>query len=61
MRFSGTLESKSANLWVVEGHTIFLPADVIVAGQPPEGDQVEEVGLLRSNRVIVADTIKLLP
>lgn len=61
VRFSGTLESKSANLWVVEGHTIFLPADVIVAGQPQEGDQVEVVGLLRSNRVIVADTIKLLP
>jgi hypothetical protein len=61
VRFRGTLDSKSTNLWVVEGHTVFLPADVAVEGQPQEGDQVEVVGLLRSNRVIVADTIRLAP
>jgi len=57
VNFKGTLETKSSTLWVVEGHTVFLPADVNIRGTPEEGDQVEVVGLLRTNNVLVADTI----
>ncbi len=57
VNFKGTLETKSATLWVIEGHTVFLPVDVNITGAPEEGDRVEVVGLLRTNNVLVADTI----
>jgi hypothetical protein len=59
VRFKGVLETKGENLWVVEGHPIFLPADVVIEGHPQEGDVVEVIGLLRTNNVLVADTIKV--
>lgn len=55
--FTGLLQTKSSALWVVEGHTVFLPDDVVIEGKPEEGDQVKVFGLLRSNNVLVADTI----
>lgn len=58
VRFRGTLETKGTTLWVVQGHPVFLPEDVKVEGSPEEGDQVEVFGLLRTNNVLVADTIK---
>lgn len=61
VQFKGTLETKGENLWVIEGHTIFLPQDVIIEGNPEEGDTIEITGFLRTNNVLVADTIKNLP
>jgi len=58
VQFRGVLEAKGENLWVVEGHTIFLPVDVELEDNMREGDTVEVIGLLRTNRVLVADTIK---
>lgn len=58
VRFSGILETKGANLWVIEGLPVFLPNDVVVEGDPQEGDRVSVVGFLRTNNVMVADTIK---
>ena len=60
VQFRGILETKGENLWIIEGRTIFLPTDVILAGQPQEGDEVEVIGLLRTNNVLVADTIKVI-
>lgn len=57
VQFRGILETKGENLWIIEGRTIFLPTDVTFAGQPQEGDEVEVIGLLRTNNVLVADTI----
>jgi hypothetical protein len=59
VRFKGVLETKGENMWVVEGHPVFLPADVELEGQAQEGDMVEVIGLLRTNNVLVADTIKV--
>jgi hypothetical protein len=59
VRFSGTLETKGANLWVIEGLPVFLPNDVVVEGDPQEGDRVAVVGFLRTNNVMVADTLKI--
>jgi len=47
-------------LWVIEGHTIFLPTDIEVENDVQEGDIVEVIGLLRTNNVLVADTIKVV-
>lgn len=60
VQFRGILETRGENLWIVEGHTILLPDDVVIEGNPQEGDLVEVVGLLRTNNVLVADTIKLV-
>lgn len=60
VQFNGVLETKGDNLWVVAGYTIFLPEDISVAGTIQEGDTLEIIGLLRSNNVLVADTIRLL-
>ena len=57
VQFKGTLETKGENLWVIEGHTVFLPQDVVVTGNPEEGDMVEITGFLRTNNVLVADSI----
>ena len=60
IQFKGRLETKGDNLWIVEGHTIFLPNDIRIEGEFEEGDTVEITGLLRSNNVLVADTITLV-
>lgn len=61
VKFWGILQTKSETLWVVEGYTVFLPADTEIIGNPQEGDTVEIVGLLRTNRVLVADSIARKP
>ncbi|NJN97637.1 MAG: hypothetical protein HC875_27935 [Anaerolineales bacterium] len=58
--FRGVLETKGENLWIIAGQTIFLPTDVILEGQPQEGDEVEVMGFLRTNEVLVADTIRVI-
>lgn len=58
--FRGVLETKGENLWIIAGQTVFLPADVILQGQPQEGDEVEVMGFLRTNEVLVADTIRAI-
>ena len=45
---------------IVEDHTIFLPNDISIEDEIVEGDVVEVMGLLRSNNVLVADTIRLV-
>lgn len=57
IQFRGALKTKGENLWIVETHTIFLPDDVTVDANIQEGDIIEVVGLLRTNNVLVADTI----
>jgi hypothetical protein len=60
VQFRGTLETKGANLWIVEDHTVFLPNDITFEAGIEEGDTIEVIGLLRTNNVLVADTIKLI-
>ena len=57
IQFRGTLKTKGDNLWIVENYTIFLPDDVTIDDSIKEGDIVEVVGLLRTNNILVADTI----
>ncbi len=59
VHFAGTLETKGESLWVIEGLPVFLPADAAITGNPQEGDRVTVVGFLRTNNVMVADTITL--
>lgn len=58
--FRGVLETKGENLWIIAGQTVFLPTEVILQGQPQEGDEVEVMGFLRTNEVLVADTISVI-
>jgi hypothetical protein len=60
IQFRGLLETKGENLWIVENHPIFLPNDLTIKEDIQEGDTVEVTGLLRTNNVLVADTIKLV-
>ena len=60
VQFRGILETKGENLWVIEGYTVFLPTDIEVEGNIQEGDIVEVMGLLRTNNVLVADTIRVI-
>lgn len=60
IQFRGVLETKGENLWIVAGRTIFLPDDVRIEGDIQEGDTVIVIGFLRTNSVLVADTIKLV-
>ena len=58
VEFTGTLDTKGENLWVIEGVTIFLPEEgLTIQGNPQEGDRVEVVGFLRTDTVLVADRI----
>jgi hypothetical protein len=57
VEFKGTLETKGENLWIVEGHTVFIPPDIENEDGIQEGDFIEVIGLLRTNNVVVADTI----
>jgi hypothetical protein len=59
VQFRGILETKGENLWIIEGRTVLLSSNVILEGQPQEGDEVEVIGFLRTNNVLVADTIKV--
>jgi hypothetical protein len=58
VEFKGNLETKAENLWIIEGFTIVLSIDTHIEGDPREGDKVEVIGLLGTNNVLVADTIK---
>jgi hypothetical protein len=58
VRFSGTLETKGDNLWVIAGLPVFVSDDALVDRSVREGDTVAVVGLLRSNNVLVADIIE---
>lgn len=60
VQFKGILETKGGNLWIIAGETVFLPADVTLEGQPQEGNEVEVIGFLRTNNVLVADTIRVI-
>jgi hypothetical protein len=60
VQFRGVLETKGENLWVIEGYTIFLPTDIEIENNVQEGDIVEVIGLLRTNNVLVADTIRVV-
>ncbi len=60
VQFRGILETKGENLWIIAGETVFLPTDVNLEGQPQEGDQVEVIGFLRTNNVLVADRITVI-
>jgi len=60
VEFRGILEAKGENLWIIAGYTIFLPEDAVIEDNLQEGDMVEVVGLLRTNNVLVADTIKIV-
>ncbi len=60
IKFSGTLETKNKTLWIIEGYTVFLPEDTKFEGQPEEGDKVEVIGLLKTNNMLVADTVKVV-
>jgi hypothetical protein len=60
VKFRGVLETRGENLWIVEGLTLFLPNDANVEEPIQEGDTVEVIGLLRTNNVLVVDTIRLV-
>ena len=60
VEFRGVIETRTENLWIIEGLIILLSDDTIVEGDPREGDPVEIIGLLRTNSVLVADTITLI-
>lgn len=60
VEFRGTLETKGENLWIIAGYTVLIPTDVTIKGNPQEGDQVEVVGFLRPNQILVADTIQIV-
>jgi hypothetical protein len=60
VQFQGVLETKGENLWIIAGYTVFLPGNVTLRGQPHEGDRVEVTGLLRTDNVLVADTIRVV-
>lgn len=60
IEFRGTVQTVGDNLWIVENHTVFLPNDITIPENVREGDVVYVIGLLRTNNVLVADTIMLV-
>ena len=60
VQFKGILDAKGENVWIIEGYTVFLPQDIIIQDDIQEGDRVEVIGFLRTNNVLVAETIKSL-
>ncbi|HMR63688.1 MAG TPA: DUF5667 domain-containing protein [Anaerolineae bacterium] len=57
--FSGILETKGKNLWVIEGLTVFVPEDIgNLEADLQEGDPVEVIGLLRTNTILLAESIQ---
>ncbi len=57
VEFKGTLKTKTENLWIIAGFTVQVSNDTLIEGNPQEGDTVEVIGLLRTNNILVADTI----
>ena len=58
VHFKGALDTTGENLWVIEGLTVFLPeGGLVIQGDPQEGDMVEVVGFLRTNKVLIDDAI----
>jgi hypothetical protein len=60
VEFTGVLETQGENLWIVEGLTVFLPPDIEIGEEIQEGDTVEVIGLLRTNNILVADTVRVV-
>lgn len=60
VEFRGVLETKGENIWVIEGLTVVLPPDLVINATPQEGDNIEVVGLLRTNNILVADRVEVL-
>jgi hypothetical protein len=60
VQFKGQVETKGENLWIIEKHTVLLPSDISNINDIREGDTVEIIGLLRTNNVLVADSIRLV-
>jgi hypothetical protein len=58
IKFSGMLETKGDSLWVIGGLPVFIPDDARVDRDLREGATVKVVGLLRSNNVLVADSVE---
>jgi hypothetical protein len=58
VEFEGVVETKGENLWVIAGYTVLVPADATLEGNPIEGDDVFVTGFLRTNQVMVADTVQ---
>ncbi len=58
VKFKGALNTKVENLWIIEGITVVISNDTLIEGDPQENDMVEVIGLLRTNNVLVADTVK---
>lgn len=57
--FNGILETKGENLWVIEGLTVFVPEDIgNLEADLQEGDPVEVIGLLRTNTILLAESIQ---
>ena len=61
VEFQGILESKGENLWVIEGYTIVINDDITLPENLQTGDTVEVIGLLRTDNILMADTINLIP
>jgi len=60
VEFTGVLESQVDNVWIVEGYTLILPADIHIEGQPQEGSRIHVVAFLRVNKTLVADMIQVV-
>jgi len=58
VEFRGTIETQAEQLWIIEGFTVLIPDDAVIEGSPQEGDTVDVMGILRTNNVLVADTIQ---
>ena len=59
VQFKGILETKGGNLWVIQSYPILLPDDLVIPDNLQVGDTVEVIGLLRTNGILVADTITM--
>ncbi len=60
VNFVGVLESRGQNLWVVESYPVIITEDSTIQGNPQIGDRIEVVGFLRSNRNLLAETIRVV-
>jgi len=60
VEFQGILESKGRNLWVIEGYPVVISDDLILPNNLQTGDTVEVIGLLRTDNILMADTITII-
>lgn len=58
IQFQGLVETKGENLWIIEGYTVLLSEDTRIQGDIQEGDTIEFVGVLQTNKSLVADSIR---